>query len=96
MENKRSLVRVKTWLLETIFIVCGVVIQYGSLTEEHKIVLFMVACFMPMMLFFVRCEQCETFEFWKGPDMWPFIPTLSWKDLFYPPKRCPVCGMERY
>lgn len=96
MKPKRSLVRIKAWTLQAIFLGCALAIRFGNLTQDHKQTAFWIAGAAVILIFFVKCEQCDTPEFWRDVGGVPLVPKTSVKNFYWPPKRCPVCGMERY
>ncbi len=95
MKNRRSLVRVKIWLLEVVFVVCGLLLRFADLARGADDLVFAVASVTSVLFFFVRCEGCRTSEIMiMGPSSrLPFV--TSWSGLF-PSKHCSVCGKERY
>ncbi len=95
MKLERSLVRVKAWALEVVLIGCWLGMGFAEISPARKDQLFWLFIFVIVLLMFVRCERCGTFEFWGFSDKLPFYPKVSWK-VYFLPKRCPVCGMERY
>lgn len=95
MAAKLSWVRVKAWSIEAVFLACWLAVSYGNLTDDQGLLAFWVAALAVVMLLFVRCEGCDSYEFWDGSDTIPFIPRVSWR-IYWPPKRCPVCGLERH
>jgi hypothetical protein len=101
VDNKRSLVRVKIWALEIVFVVCWLLLRFekigdGSMEWVYEELMFEVASVVAVLMFFVRCEKCHTIEILgqTNNSLWSsFIP--KWSGLL-PPKHCPVCGKERY
>ena len=92
-ENRRSLVRVKMWVLSTGFALCWLAIEFGDLARGTSLVALALACLTAVLVYFVRCEQCHTSHVQNPlrrlPSLW-----VPWS-IFFPSKRCPVCGKER-
>ncbi len=96
MKERRSLVCVKTWFLSSVALFCFLALNFSNLTQEEHgwafAVLFITAILFP----FIRCEQCDTYFFWRSERVLPLVFKGSYRDFIWPPKRCPVCGVERY
>lgn len=91
-ENRRSLVRVKIWSLETAFLACWLVLRFGNLARGSEDLVLAMAGVTAILFYFVRCEQCHTSEILRRSGWLRFV---KWNGLF-PSKRCPVCGKERF
>ena len=88
MGTKRSLVRVKIWILVGIFMFGWLRSFLGLNPADEVPVDFWFSLVASSLLFAVRCEQCHRHEFH----------VLDWKrntNPFLPKKHCPECGMER-
>jgi len=89
--DRRSLVRVKVWLLWILFIACWTLVRFGRLSEDADLVVLVLAGVVAVLFFFVRCEQCHTSEMRARSGTLP----LPSRNGFFPPKHCSVCGKER-
>lgn len=92
-ENRRSLVRVKMWLLNVGFVVCWLAMKYGDLAQGTFLIMLALASVTAILVYFVRCEQCHTSQVQNPLRRLPSL-GVPWSILF-PSKRCPVCGKER-
>jgi hypothetical protein len=97
MKERPSQLRLKIWLLTTIGVVGLLAPEFINMEEGAEAILMVIAGIAATMFFFVRCEICKTPVVsgrWKLP--YTNMPMLvSWR-TFFPEKRCPVCGKERY
>lgn len=95
MNGSRSLVRVKIWLLELVFIASWLISKFDSAGWISQDLMFVAAVVASMLFFFVQCEECHTIEVLGRSDnpLANFL-FLNWRGLL-PPKNCPVCGKER-
>jgi hypothetical protein len=91
MKDGRSLVRVKIWLLQLVFLACWLAVGFGELALVYENKAFGLASIISVLMFFVRCEQCHSSEILDGPGRLMFV---SWRGVF-PAKHCPNCGKER-
>ncbi len=96
MDKRRSLVRVKTWILASVALTCFLALRFGHLTGDARGWAFAVFGITAILFPFIHCEQCDTYFFWRSERVVPLVFKGSLSDFFWPPKRCPVCGLERY
>jgi hypothetical protein len=89
--QRRSMVRVKFWVIFGIFLSCWLAIRFGWVRGRSELIVFCVAFIQPVLVFFIRCEQCGE----------PLLRVLSAMNpmavgrLLFPGKTCPVCGKQR-
>jgi hypothetical protein len=81
---------VKIWLLESIFLCCWLAILVGVRSEFGQWVAIGVGCAAAILMYAVKCERCHRPEFALGQK-----PPRTMVSLFYPPKTCPSCELER-
>ena len=88
----KSLFRVRAAALTAVFMLCWLLLRFTpvALLED---VLFAVAIFCPILLYFVQCESCHsTFQRRAGGKR-KYMPFDFFG--FAISRRCPCCGMER-
>ncbi len=84
----RSLVRVKLWAIDGIFLACWLYIALGHGQQRGMLWAMGIGIVASCLVFAVRCERCGR----------PEIHFLFWKregSPFFPRKVCPKCGLER-
>jgi hypothetical protein len=89
---RRSLVRLKSVLLLTVFLGCLIALRKGS---PHVIALFAVAAASSLLQYFVRCESCHSSIYYRAGGSRSLIAGPSTVRFLYS-NRCPYCGLERF
>ena len=89
---RRSLVRVKSVLLLTVFLGCLIGIYNRS---PHVLALIVVAGISSMLQYLVRCETCHSSIYYRAGGGRTLIAGPSSTRFMYS-NRCPYCGLERF
>jgi hypothetical protein len=88
MPQRRSLLRVKVWLLFAVFVAGLSLFKFGPWTGKIQLAILVGAFVASFLLYALRCEGCKTREF-------KFLDWITWKALFAPARFCPKCGIAR-
>src|SRR5215471_17035251 len=89
---RRSLVRLKSVALLTVFLGCLIAIYNGS---PHALALVVVAGVSSMLQYLVRCESCHSSIYYRAGGVRALIAGPSATRFMYG-NACPYCGLERF
>ncbi len=76
------------------FLGCLFLLQIAT-TEQHKLIIFLIAAGISVMPYFIRCETCKSSIYYVTGGKRNLFFTRSSLYGFLFAGQCPYCGMQR-